>query len=436
VSGDFSEVKMALTVKRVNRLLAAGVPGRYLDRRGLYLEIKSKTNASRLRRYQLDGRERYIGLGSAFTFMLDEARMRAQDVNKLLADKIDPLVRKREAKAERLVAAARTVTFGECAVDYFRAHSPGWKHAKHIAQWRATVLGLTSVGKPSAGDYCKTLRLLPVAQIDTPLVLQVLRPLWHDRPETLSRVRARIASVLDYAKAAGYRTGDNPAAWDVIGKLLPARGKVARVNHYEAVPHQAMPAFVSALSAREGTAAQALKFLILTAARTVEVLHATWGEINFDDALWTVPPDRMKAGKEHRVPLAPEALELLHGLYRERDSDDGFLFIGPQYGKPLSEAALRAVMRRMGHTEVPHGLRSSFSDWAHERTGHSNHAIELSLAHSIGAATEKAYRRGDMLQKRRRLMADWARYCTSPPAIAKSEEEPEKKVVPIGRGRQ
>jgi integrase len=423
---------MALTVKRVNRLLAAGVPGRYLDRRGLYLEIKSKTNASWLRRYQLDGRERYIGLGSAFTFPLNKARKRAQDVNELLADKIDPLTRKREAKAERIAAAARVVTFGECAANYFRAHSPGWRHSKHIAQWRATVLGLTSVGKPSAGDYCKTLRGMPVAQIDTPLVLQVLRPLWHDRPETLSRVRARIASVLDYAKAAGYRTGDNPASWDVIGKLLPARGKVARVNHYEAVDYRDVPAFVAALSEREGTAAQALKFLLLTAARTIEVLHATWGEINFGEKLWRIPGERMKGAREHVVPLAPEALELLRGLYREGDSDDGFLFLGPQPGKPLSEAALRAVMRRMGRVEVPHGLRSSFSDWAHERTGHSNHAIELSLSHSIGSAAEKSYRRGDMLGKRRRLMEQWSKYVTRAPAVeaAKSGE----KVV-LMRGR-
>jgi integrase len=382
-------------------------------------------------RYQRLGRERWHGLGPAADFTLAEARLRARAARQLLHDGIDPIDQKRAMRAQQAAAAARAVTFGECATDYYQTQAPTWKHPKHTAQWRASVLGLTLGGKPATGDYCKALRSLPVAQIDTPIILQVLRPLWHDKPETMSRVRARVANVLDYAKAAGYRQADNPASWDVIGKLLPARGKVAPVEHFAAIDYRELPAFVAELRKREGTAAAALMFLTLTAARTAEVLQATWREIDFDNAVWTVPPDRMKAGKEHRVPLAPEAIKLLHGLYREGDSDDGFLFIGPQPGKPLSEAALRAVMRRMGRTEVPHGLRSSFSDWAHERTAHSNHAIELSLAHSIGAAAEKAYRRGEMLEKRRKLMEQWAEYCTSPPAVQKSGA----KIVPMGRGR-
>src|SRR5262249_11815959 len=252
---------------------------------------------------------------------------------------------------------------------------------------------------------------------------QVLRPLWHDKPETLSRVRARIASVLDYAKAAGYRTGDNPASWDIVGKLLPARARVAPVNHLEALDYHDVPAFVTELRKREGSAARALEFAILPGARGTEAREATWGEIASDEKLLRVPRERMKGAREHVVPLAPEALELLRGLYREGDSNDGLLFLGPQPGKPLSEAALRAVMRRMGRTEGPHGFRSSFSDWAGETTGYANHVIELSLAHSIGTAVERAYRRRDMIKKRRRLMADWARYCLSPPAAA-GEVEP------------
>jgi integrase len=423
---------MALTAKRVAKLIRKGEPGRHLDSRGLYLITQSPTAAHWEKRYQLDGREHYHGLGSAFVFGLAAARERSRRAGELLADGIDPLVRKREAKAERIAAAARIVTFGECAVDYFRAHSPAWGHPKHAAQWRASVLGLTATGKPTKHDYCKVLRPLPVAQIDTPFVLHVLKPLWHDKPETMSRVRARVASVLDYAKAAGYRQGDNPASWNIIGKLLPSRTRLDPVEHFAAVDYRALPAFMAALRMREGTAARALEFLILTVARSAEAREATWSEIDFDEKLWVIPAARMKADREHCVPLAPETIDLLRGLYSEGDEDDGLLFLGPQPGKPLSDLALMKLMRGMGRSEVVHGFRSSFSDWAHERTAHSNHAIELSLAHSIGTATEKAYRRGGMLEKRRQLMEQWAAYCTSPPVV----QEAGDNVVPMGRGRQ
>jgi integrase len=423
---------MGLTAKKVAKLLHRGEPGRHLDARGLYLIVQSCTAAHWEKRFQFDGREHFTGLGSARTFSLVEARERNRRASQLIADGVNPLAHKREEKAKRIAAAAKVISFGTCAEDYFRAHAPAWRHEKHIAQWRATVLGLTLAGKPAEGDYCKTLRPLPVATIDTPLILQVLRPLWHDRPETMSRVRARIASVLDYAKAAGFRSGDNPAGQNIVGKLLPARGKIAPVNHFEAVDYRAVPAFVAELRKREGTAARALEFLIYTVCRQTEVREAVWSEIDFDERLWTVPAERMKAGKEHKVPLSERALELLRGLYREGDSDNGLVFLGAQPGKPLSPPAMASVMKRMGHSAVPHGFRSSFSDWSHERTGHSNHAIELSLAHSIGAATEKAYRRGDMLEKRRRLMMDWARFCSSPPVALKAEG---KVVVPMGRGR-
>jgi integrase len=422
---------MALTSKRVAKLLRQGEPARHLDQRGLYLVIQSRTNAHWEKRYQLDGKEHYHGLGSAFVFGLAAARERSRHASELLADGVDPLLRKREAKAERIAAAARIVTFGECAADYFRAHSPAWEHPKHVAQWRASVLGLTANGAPAEGDYCKVLRPLSVQSIDTPLILNTLKSRWHDKPETMSRVRARVASVLDYAKAAGYRQGDNPASWNIIGKLLPSRNKIDRVEHFAAVDYRALPAFMAALRTREGTAARALEFLILTAARSAEVREAPWSEIDFDEKLWTIPAERMKADREHCVPLAPETIDLLRGLYREGDEDDGLLFLGPQPGKPLSDLALMKLMRRMGRSEVVHGFRSSFSDWSHERTAHSNHAIELSLAHSIGTATEKAYRRGGMLEKRRQLMEQWAAYCTSPPVV----QEAGDNVVSMGRGR-
>jgi integrase len=421
---------MRLTAKKVAKLLKR--PGRYGDGRGLVLEVVSPTNASWLLRYQRGGRERWHGLGPAADFTLAEARLRARAARQLLHDGVDPIDRKRAMRAQQAAEAARAVTFGEAATDYYRTHSPTWKHPKHAAQWRASILGLTLGGRSAAGDYCRRLRPLPVASIDTPIVLSVLKPLWLDKPTTMDRVRGRIVNVLDYAKAAGYRQGDNPAAWDIIGKVLPPRARVSAVKHFNAVDYREVPPFMAALREREGTAARALEFAILAAARTGEVLGARWHEIDFNDALWTLSPERMKAGKPHRVPLAPEAIELLRALYREGDSGaDGFLFIGSQPGQPLSEAALRAVMRRMGKREVPHGFRSSFSDWAHERTGHANHAIELSLAHSIGAESEKAYRRGDMLEKRRKLMEQWAAYCMSPPAMQTAES----KVVPMGRGR-
>jgi integrase len=424
---------MGLTSKRVLKLLRQGEPGRHLDRRGLYLVIASRTNAHWEKRYQLDGKEHYHGLGSAFVFGLVAARERARRVGELLADGVDPLVRKREAKAERIAAAVAAVTFGEVAQDYFRAHSPGWGHRKHIQQWRASVLGLTMNGAPAEADYCRTLRSLPVATIDTPVVLSVLKAHWHDKPETMSRVRARITSVLDYARAAGYRSGDNPASWDVIGKLLPARGKLTAVNHFEAVPYVEIPAFMTDLRAREGSAARALEFLIYTAARSTAAREAVWSEIDFDAKTWQIPASRMKAARPHVVPLPDPVLDLLRDLPREGDGgDDGLIFIGSQpAGKPLTDLSLMVLLRKMGRTEVVHGFRSSFSDWAHERTAHSNHAIELSLAHSIGAAAEKAYRRGDMLMKRRRLMMDWVKYCTSSPAAVQKPST----VVEIGRGR-
>jgi integrase len=400
---------MKLTAKKVAKLLKQ--PGRYGAGRGLVLQVVSPTNASWLLRYQRLGRERWMGLGPAADFTLTEAKERARAARQMIRSGIDPIDAKRAAKAAEIAAKARAVTFGECATDYFRAHSPGWGHPKHVAQWRASVLGLTMSGKPATGDYCRVLRPLPVAQIDTPIVLQMLKPVWHDRPESASRVRARVAAVLDYAKAAGYRSGDNPASWDIIGKLLPSRSKLTAVSHFKAVPYAGIPAFVAELRKREGTAARALEFLVYTAARSAEIREATWGEVDLAEAVWTIPPERMKAAREHRVPLAPVAVELLRELPRE--GDDVLVFLGQQPGRPLSDQALRGVMHRLGRSEVPHGLRSSFSDWAHERTAHSNHVIELSLAHSIGAAAEKAYRRGDMLMKRRRLMAEWARYCTA-----------------------
>jgi integrase len=417
---------MRLTVKRVARLLSAGIPGRHFDEAGLYLVIESKTNAHWERRYQLHDKTHYLGLGSARhnTFTLEEAREENRQISQQLTKKIDPLKARRAERAQRAAEEAHSITFGDAAEEYFKTNAPTWRHRAHVGQWSATVLGRTPQGSPARQDYCHALRRLPVQDIDTPIIMGVLRPIWHERPETASRIRARIAAVLDWAKAAGYRTGDNAAAWDIIGKLLPSRSKVARVKHFEAVPYAEMPAFMSDLRERHGSAARALEFAILAAARTQEVLGATWPEIELEEGLWIILAERMKkTDREHRVPLSPQAVQLLRSLPREPDSS--VVFVGTQEGKGLSDAALVGVMRRMGRSETPHGFRSSFSDWAHEQTAHSNHAIELSLSHAVGTDVERSYRRGNMFEKRRKLMQQWADYCES------SQRKASNKVVSI-----
>jgi integrase len=403
---------MSLTSKKVLKLLRRGEAGRYFDKHGLYLVVASRDSAHWEKRYQLDGKEHYHGLGSASAFSLAEARQRNRRAAQMLKDGICPIAQKRAAKAERVAAAAAAVTFGQCATDYFNAHSPAWKHPKHVAQWRASVLGKTANSAPAKADYCKILRPLPVAKIDTPIILSVLKPIWETKPKTMERVRARISATLDFAKACQYRSGDNPADVAVIGKVLPVRGKV---TNFPAVPYAEIPGFMAALREQEGSAARCLEFLIYVAARSQEARESTFGEIRFDEALWEIPAERMKADRPHIVPLAPEALELLRALPREGEGDDALVFVGLRPGKPLTDLSLMRLMRKLGRTESVHGFRSSFSDWAHERTAHSNHAIEISLAHAVGGAQERAYRRGDMLEKRRKLMEQWATYCTSPP---------------------
>jgi integrase len=386
----------------------------------LYLDIESKTNAHWSLHYQLRGRQTYMGLGSAFTFSLAEARDRAQQERKQLADKIDPLAVRR---AERAKAAAvpAVLTFAQAAQAYHAQHEAKWSNAKHRAQFLST---LKQYAFPRLGA-------VDVAEINTPHILQVLeqkvpaakgRPdgtFWNTRTTTANRVRNRIELVLDWASVRGYRPQGvpNPARWQGhLSEVLPSPRHVARIVPHRAVPYPEVPALVSALRQREGVAAKALTFTILTAARAGETLGALWSEIDLDQAAWTVPAERMKARRAHRVPLALTVVELLKGLYRENGNPH--VFIGSRPGAGLSESALAEVLGRVGRKETVHGLRSSFSDWAHERTGHSGHAIELSLAHSVGSDQEKAYRRGDMLNKRRKLMEAWARYCTTPPAAA------------------
>jgi integrase len=394
---------MALTPKRIAKLLKR--PGRHHDGHGLYLQVASPTSASWLLRYMRDGRERWLGLGPLRLIGLKDARIRARDEQrKLKIEGIDPVENRRVAKAARALAAAKAMTFADAAKAYHAQHEAKWRNAKHSAQFLST---LKAYAFPTIGN-------LPVGAIDTGLVLRCVEPIWQEKTETASRVRGRIENVLDWATVRGYRQGDNPARWKGhLAEVLPGRGQIAKVKHHAALPWRELPQFMSELRTREGSAARALEFTILTAARTGEVIGALWSEIDFESATWTVPAGRMKGSREHRVPLSEPALELLQDLPRE-DGDE-HVFLGAQRGGGLSNMSMAAVLKRMGRDEITvHGFRSTFMDWAHEQTAFPKVVIDMALAHTVGDKVEAAYRRGDLLAKRKQLAEAWAKFCTSP----------------------
>jgi integrase len=394
---------MPLTTKRVAALVE---PGRYGDGKGLYLQVTPAGVRSWLLRYERNGRERAMGLGSVDDFTLEEARERARCARQLLKDGIDPIDARRDERAKQLAdaakAAAKNVTFKDCTEQYFRFHSLKWQNAKHSAQFLST---LKTYAYPVLGK-------LPVAVIDKALVLKAVEPIWFTKTETASRLRGRIESVLDFAKVRGYRAGENPAAWDGnLVHVLPARREIAKVKHHAALHFSEVPDFMVQLATREGIAARALEFTILTAARTGEVIGGRWSEIDMDAKLWTIPATRMKAKKEHRVPLSGPAMQILKSLPQEGK----FVFPGGHKGGPISNMAMAQMLKRMDRLDFTvHGFRSTFRDWAAERTNYANHIVEQALAHVIGNKVEAAYRRGDLFAKRMRLMSDWARFCTTP----------------------
>jgi integrase len=312
---------------------------------------------------------------------------------------VDPIDARRAQKDAQAASAARSVTFVECADRYIDAHRAGWRSEKHAAQWPATLKAVS-----------EAFGALPVSAIDTALVMKVVEPVWMKTPETGNRLRGRIESVLDWAIAREYRSGPNPARWrGHLSNLLPSHRKLRRVEHHPAMPWQDVPAFVCALRQQEGLSAGALEFMILTAARTGEVIGATWDEIDLAIAVWTVPAARIKAGREHRVPLTPRCLEILGAK-----AGTGLLFPG-RGGAPLWVNGFGHLMKRMGYADAtPHGFRSSFRDWCGEATNYPREIAEAALAHQTGSAVERAYRRGDALAKRRKLMEAWADYCARP----------------------
>lgn len=391
--------------------------GMHCDGGGLYLRVAPPSAASWVLRYMLDGRARTMGLGPYPEVGLKEAREKALAARRLKVEGRDPIELRRAERANQRVVAAKATTFKECAEAYVASQRDGWRNAKHADQWVST---LKAYAYPLIGH-------LPVADIDTGLVMQVLEQevgaganssrLWVARNETASRVRGRIESVLGWAAARQLRSGDNPARWKGhLAHQLPARSKVAKVKHHAALPYGDMPTFFVALRSQPGLGAKALEFAILTAARTGEVLGVKWGEIDFASKIWVVPAERMKSGREHRVPLSGRAiavLELLKAADNEADGE-GYVFPGAKPGKPLSNMSMLKLLERMKRSELTtHGFRSTFRDWTAEQTHTPRDVAEMALAHVVSNAVEAAYRRGDMLAKRDELMESWAVYCAS-----------------------
>jgi integrase len=391
---------MALTSKKISKLVE---PGRYGDGRGLYLQVTPTGVRSWCLRFERDGRERMMGLGPVADFTVDEARERARKARQQLKDGIDPIDARRAERVkqatEAALAAARGKTFQQCAQLYFDRHSAGWKNKKHIAQFHST---LSAYAFPKIGS-------LAVADVNRDLVLACVQPIWNSKNATAVRVLRRVRWVLDFAKVQGWRDGENPAAWDGnMEHALPKPGTVTRVKHHKALAFIQTYEFVAQLRERQGIAARALEFVILTAARSGEVTGARWSEIDLTGKLWTIPAARMKAKKDHRVPLSDRAIEILQALPRESD----FVFFGARESKPLGHEALRQILKHLKRHDITvHGMRSTFRDWAAERTTFPNHVVEMALAHAIGNKVEAAYRRGDLIEQRRQLMDDWAKYC-------------------------
>jgi integrase len=391
--------------KQIERLtpefiISVDKPGMYPDGLGLYLQVSVWNTKSWLFRYQRYNKLRSLGLGATHTINLLEARKRAKQARQMLLDGVDPIDAKHAQRDQQRLDAARVMTFDECAKAYIDAHKHGWKNPKHAEQWTATI---NTYASPIIGS-------LPVAEVDTALVMKVLNPIWATKTETASRVRGRIESILGWASVSGYRTGDNPARWrDHLDNLLAKRSKVQKVAHHPALPYTEMGAFMSDLRKQGGMAALALEFTILTASRTGEVIGARWDEVDLAGKVWTIPAERMKAEKEHRVPLCSRAIKILKEL---EPLGGEFVFPGLKPKTPLSNMAMLRLLQRMERGDLTvHGFRSTFRDWCAEQTAYPHEMAEMALAHTVNNKVEAAYRRGDLFQKRIRMMQDWQKHC-------------------------
>jgi integrase len=411
--------------RSINRLSARSVAsknkrGRYADGGGLYLQVSDNEAKSWLFRFMLNGKSRQMGLGSLHTISLSEARDEALLCRKQLRDNVDPIEARKLKRGQVQLDAAAVMTFKACAEKYISSHSAAWKSVKHTSQWQRT---LVTYVYPVFGD-------LPVQFVDTGMVTKVIEPIWVTKTETASRIRGRIESILDWATARKYRTGENPARWKGhLDNLLPMRSKVQKIKHHAALPYPEIGKFMVSLRQKDAVSASGLEFLILTAARTGEVMGATWDEIDFDNSMWAIPSERMKNGKGHRVPLSTAAIEVLRKM--KKNAESKFVFPGSKNNKPLSNMAFLQLLKRMGrHDLTAHGFRSTFRDWVAERTNYPNEVAEMALAHTVGDKVEAAYRRGDMFDKRRNLSEDWCGFCAKVP-----DDNAGGNVVPI-KGQQ
>ncbi|CFL24495.1 tyrosine-type recombinase/integrase [Burkholderia pseudomallei] len=399
----------------LNRLTAVHVtrakkPGLYSDGGGLYLQITKTLSKSWMFRYMRHGKTRGMGLGPVHTVSLADARIKAQDCRRMLLEGIDPLEAKRAKQQAERRQNTRSLSFRECARQYIETHRKSWKNEKHAAQWGSTI---ETYANPVIGNHM-------VAEIETDEIMRVLEPIWAEKTETATRLRGRIESILAWATVRGYRTGLNPARWKGhLDHLLPKPSSLRKTNHHSALPYAEAPAFMKTLQQQKGAAARALQLVILTANRTNEVIAARKSEFDLQAKIWTIPAERMKAGREHRVPLSAETLKLVKPLIHTGTSE--FLFPASKENKHLSNMAMLELLKRMKREDLTvHGFRSTFKDWARETTDYAREVSEAALAHIIGDHTEAAYARGDLFMKRAGLMHDWANYLFANTASARS----------------
>jgi integrase len=398
--------------KRLTQLAikAKTKPGYYPDGDGLYLQVSSSGSTSWVLRYSLNKRAREMGLGSTRDWTLAEAREQVRRYRQLLLDGIDPIQYRQTERERQRVAAAQRRSFGECAREYHELHAHTWKNAKHAAQWIST---LTTYVFPVFGNT-------DISSVNKANILAALEPIWITKPETASRVRQRIRAVLDWAAARDYRVGHDPHLWDQVSTSLPKTAAIKERKHFAACPYPDVPAVLASI--RQTGASDVVKagmeFLILTAVRSGDVRGASWTEIDFENKRWVLPPERQKAGREHRVPLCDRALELLRA--QQAATGESPLIFPAKNGRPLSDMAFTEVLRRLGFDFTVHGFRSSFRDWCAEQTTYPREVCEAALAHARanGDDTEASYFRSDLFEKRRLLMAEWARHCSNekPPA--------------------
>jgi integrase len=388
-----------LTALKVQKIKTAGY---HADGGGLWLQVSGKNAKSWIYRYSLRGRTREMGLGSTSRVTLAEARGERDRYNRLIREHVDPIEHRKRQRAEAALNERATITFKEAAAAYTAAHRAGLKNRKSAAQWVST---LATYAEPVIGN-------LSVRDVNTGHIHRILEPIWSTKSVTASNLRGRVEAVLDWARVKGYRDGENPARWrGNLDHLLPKPSKIRKVEHHAALPYAELPAFMDKLRREEGVVARALEFTILTAARLGEALNAAAQEIDHANKVWTVPGQRMKGGQEHRVPLCKRALELA-------GAGGGHLFPSRYFAdKPISDTMLRLLLREIGHGDITiHGFRATFKTWAAERTRFDNHVVEAALAHVSGDKIERAYRRTDVLEKRRALMDAWSQFCTTPPA--------------------